>query len=706
MLMKRIFTLLGLLAVGASAWATGPADLSEQEDGEGTIKLPNTVILGIGQDTDTDYLDLTRRNSGPAADGADLLRDIPGLAIGRFGGRGLEPVIRGQSQNRINVLIDGSYVHGGCPNRMDPPASFASVNGFDRVVILKGVQTLRYGGGGSGGTVLFEREAEPGKDGFSGSVNLSGSDNDLNHDAAVSARYSNGAYYLVAEAEDRASDNYVDGDGNEVRSAYAEDSRHLLLGLRLPAEARLELGYELTSAQDALYAGAGMDSPFDEVKNYRLKYQRPNWGPLADLSAELYAADVEHVMDNFSNRPLTAPMAMRVPSESDTHGGRLLLEFHAVDTAAGPLAWTLGLDSQQNQRNAVRLMGPDPSSVQRVNSYMWPDARLDQHGIFAESTLSLSETTDLRMGLRYDRVKALARAADADPPGAPLRSPNQLYLAYYGTDHQAPVREDNWGGLLRLERRMGAGWTLFAGASQTLRTADASERFLAANNPNPAARWIGNPGLQPEQHRQIDLGGQFIGDAHRLDLVVFADWVDDYILRDRAHGQDGIALDDGASIYRNVEARLVGAEVDWAHAVTPDLELTASMAYVRSRNVSDGRDIAQTPPLSGHLGLSYELANWSMGATLRWADRQNRVDEDPAVGSGLDARKTPGYGVVNLYAHRNVGSLGVVRLGVDNLFDRTYANHLNRANLDPFNPDPVQVNEPGRTLWMRYQMTF
>lgn len=46
------------------------------------------------------------------------------------------------------------------------------------------------------------------------------------------------------------------------------------------------------------------------------------------------------------------------------------------------------------------------------------------------------------------------------------------------------------------------------------------------------------------------------------------------------------------------------------------------------------------------------------------------------------------------------------RAGIDNLFDRSYAEHLNRANLDPFNPDPVQVNEPGRSLHAAWEMAF
>ena len=44
--------------------------------------------------------------------------------------------------------------------------------------------------------------------------------------------------------------------------------------------------------------------------------------------------------------------------------------------------------------------------------------------------------------------------------------------------------------------------------------------------------------------------------------------------------------------------------------------------------------------------------------------------------------------------------------GINNVFDRAYAYHVNRANVDPFNPDAVQVNEPGREFWLRLSANF
>ncbi len=75
------------------------------------------------------------------------------------------------------------------------------------------------------------------------------------------------------------------------------------------------------------------------------------------------------------------------------------------------------------------------------------------------------------------------------------------------------------------------------------------------------------------------------------------------------------------------------------------------------------------------------------------------MDDDPLTGSGQDLGETAGYGVLDLSARiRVLRSLALVA-GADNVFNRAYANHLNRGNL--FDPYPVRINEPGRTFWIR-----
>ncbi|MES9969845.1 MAG: TonB-dependent receptor plug domain-containing protein, partial [Candidatus Thiodiazotropha sp.] len=80
-------------------------------------------------------------SQGLPVDGGDFLRAINGVSGIRMGGHGIDPVIRGQSQNRLNILLDGAFIHGGCPNRMDPPTAYSAMESYDSVTVIKGSQS-------------------------------------------------------------------------------------------------------------------------------------------------------------------------------------------------------------------------------------------------------------------------------------------------------------------------------------------------------------------------------------------------------------------------------------------------------------------------------------------------------------------------------------------------------------------------------------
>lgn len=69
----------------------------------------------------------------------------PAVSLSRMGGRGLEPVVRGQSRERVDVLLDGIRVEGACPNRMDPPTSRLSAALPPALEVRTSNRTLRWG---------------------------------------------------------------------------------------------------------------------------------------------------------------------------------------------------------------------------------------------------------------------------------------------------------------------------------------------------------------------------------------------------------------------------------------------------------------------------------------------------------------------------------------------------------------------------------
>ncbi len=632
------------------------------------------------------------RSTPPTGDGSEVLRDVTGVDLGRMGGHGLEPFIRGLSQSELTVLLDGATVHGGCPNRMDPASSYSATETTDSVMVIRGVQTLRYGSGAPGGTVIFDRVV-PDFDDSTWDVDLSagGSNWSANPDFALDAAVGFGNFSLRALGSYRNTDNYEDGSGVEVRSAAKSTSGTIMSGWRPDALTMFELSYEHSATDDALFAGAGMDSPETTADIVRFQTERTAGDGKIGWRVDAFANQVDHLMDNYSLRPLTAPMAMMVPSETSTWGLRGHLELGRDNPTL------IGVTVESANADATRFAGPNPEMVAMKQSVLWADVTNDQYGAFFEGSATFGNATQIVYGARVDHFTAEAARADEKTIGGNGPAPRQLWLSYTGNG------DDDWsstdfGGLVRVEHRMGS-WQLFGGLSRTARTADATERYLGANSSMTPLRWIGNPGLGAAISHQIDLGAGWRHASSVVNFTVFGADVSDYILRDRAHGQDGILLSDNANIYRSVDARRYGVEADAMFQLSNPLTLTTGLSWVWAENTTDDRPIAQTPPLHGNVALTWAKPKWSVAGILRFAAKQTRVDDNKMTGSGLDVGQTPGWAVLDLNGGFEVGAGFRVQAGVANVFDRTYANHLNRANA--FDPVEVQVNEPGRTYWLR-----
>ena len=139
---------LSLLAVAMFGAGTHIVCADELEP----IQVQDGVLISS---PNVDVMLPNEQNSRVPVDAAEALLEVPGVSASRMSQHGLDILVRGQSATQLNVLLDGGYVHGGCPNRMDPPTSFAFLPSYDRVVVQKGVQSVLYGLGGVGiGLVL------------------------------------------------------------------------------------------------------------------------------------------------------------------------------------------------------------------------------------------------------------------------------------------------------------------------------------------------------------------------------------------------------------------------------------------------------------------------------------------------------------------------------------------------------------------------
>ncbi|WP_321389381.1 TonB-dependent copper receptor [Emcibacter sp.] len=681
-----------------------------QAQAQTTVVTPNTdmeEILVEGQVSVNPALSsaIPKNSSAlPAADGGDFLRSLPGVDGSRMGGHGIDPVIRGQARTQLNIINNGVFTYNGCPNRMDPPSSYSDIQTTDLVIVQRGYQSVQYGPGGTGGTVIFEHQAPTFEEGqtlkaaASAGYESNGDIFSLSGDGSAKV----GAGYVRTNGHFKDAGNYEDGSGKEVRSSFKQYGGSVEAGLKdEDTEASVGMSYE--RIEDALFAGAGMDSPQSENISLRGSFDQDlsDTALIRAVHVNAYWSDVDHVMDNFSLRDRMM-MFREADTSTTSYGGKFV-----ADLEAGETKFNVGVDLQNRNMDGVRI-GNDmnPDMLNFVQAVLIPDVDVNQIGFFIEGTTPVAEKVTLKAGLRYDHVSTSHNAADQVTTMGMLRSPNALYQKYYGVTAKDKT-EDNVSGLLRLEYNLSASSTAYFGVSRSIRTADITERSIASdmgNVPMMNMSWIGNPNLAPEKHYQIDAGYGLRRDDWSLLLSAYYDEVDDYIFRDHARGQDGILVSDGALIYRNIDARLWGIEAEGSLKLADKLTLAADAAYTSGQNKDLDIPLPQIPPFSGKLSLTYEEQDWELGGRMRWAVTQTRVDDNAMTGSGRDVQETPGWAVFDLFGRYDLTKGITVRAGVSNILDKTYANHLNRENTN--DGTEIQVNEPGRSFYIRLQATL
>ena len=225
----RLSILAGLMATSQAAVAEG---------------LETILITAPATASPTEPVTLTAEDSAPRADLAEVLREISGVTAGRMSGHGLDPIIRGQREHQLNVLLDGAAIANACPNRMAPPTRFGNLAGYDAVEVRKGVTTLTRGPGGSGGSIeltrnTFERAAQAG---IQSRFGFAASSNGLTDQTHADVLFSNGNAYGRVIGQIANGENYDDGDGNEVPSSFKQRSGTIIGGYRVSDETGIEIG--------------------------------------------------------------------------------------------------------------------------------------------------------------------------------------------------------------------------------------------------------------------------------------------------------------------------------------------------------------------------------------------------------------------------------------------------------------------------------
>ncbi|UJJ32774.1 TonB-dependent copper receptor [Halopseudomonas maritima] len=690
---QAAFALL-LTSLGANAQTASEAHDHHQPASQPTLQLAPVVVTAVQQSSPLTIIADPKdpRQPIPASDATDYLKTIPGFSAIRSGGSNGDPVLRGMFGSRINLLANGGQMIGACPNRMDAPSSYISPETYDRLTVIKGPQSVRWGPGASAGTVLFERQPEqfdePGSRVHASVLGGSNGRFDKTLDAAIG----NQSGYLRFTGNDAKSDDYDDGNGDTVPSRWSKWNGDIALGWTPDADTLLEFSAGKGDGE-ARYAGRGMDGSQFARESLGLRFEKLNLGQISKLEAQVYYNYADHIMDNFRLRSPdpTGMMPMPMASQVDrrTLGGRLALSFDwdAVELVSG-------IDAQRSEHRARRSSYSMMTGYTDADKFAWTkDAVMHNYGVFSELTWHQSDLTRWIGGARLDRASA--------------KDYRQSIRSMMGMNTPNPTagqsRSDTLpSGFIRYEQELSnTPATLYAGLGHAERFPDYWELFSASLAPTGELNAF--DGMEPEKTTQLDVGIQYQDARLQAWASAYAGQVDDFILF-RYSTMMGMRR----SQAYNVDARIAGGELGVAFDLTSNWKTDATLAYAWGENRSDGEPLPQMPPLEARLGLSYAHNNWSAGALWRVVAEQNRVDEGAGNVVGQDIDKSTGFGVFSLNGAYRLSEQVKLSVGVDNLFDKAYAEHLNLAGNSAFGypANAIAINEPGRSLWAKVDFDF
>ena len=626
----------------------------------------------------------------PANDGASLLKTIPGMSVIRKGGTDGDPLFRGMAASRLNILIDGEHILGGCGMRMDPPTAYVFPDTFDKVSLIKGPQSVEHGAGASAGTVLFERKPtyfrQPGAE-FKAAVTGASFNR---YDTYVDAKAGTPLGYVQVQATEAASGDYEDGDGTQVNSAYRRRSLSASVGWTPDEHTRLELS-AIESRAKAAYADRSMDGSKFDRSNVGIKFEKTHMsGLLNAVEAQLYYNYVDHVMDNYTLRTFVPSMMMPNPMSSnpdrETTGGRIAVTLRPDDVHK----IVLGVDQQTNIHTLRKSgMGGD-----LVNSYAnqtrVEDARFHNLGLFGEVTHVLSNEQRVVGGLRQDQWEARDRRTTL--------SSGMMNLGANPTANQTRDKTLH-SGFVRYEHDLGEHTQSYVGLGYTERAPDYWELFSKESLSSISAF----DRVNPEKTTQIDVGVTHQQGPWDTFASAYVSQVQDYILI-QSNVVKGMR---STTVARNVDARTWGGEIGAHYKLTPQWTALGSLAYVNGHNRTDDRALGQIPPLEARLGLNWQRGAWSAGSLLRLVASQHRYAVNEGNIVGQDLGRTGGFGVASLHGGYAWSKAVKLSAGVDNLFDKTYAEAISRGGANVSGYDTTtRINEPGRTWWLKLQVAL
>ncbi len=689
MRLKSWVSATGMACVAVGSVGVGHSQAQEVLP-EITVSAPLDQALGDGLQrgpvsvTDNTYQSTTgitgreiQRSS--AASLADLLSGLPGVSASTFAPGASRPNIRGLDDYRVRVQENGIGTQDASDFSQDHGVPIDPLSA-DKVEVIRGPATLRYGSQAIGGVVSATNNRIPEAltpGGFSARFKGGASSVDSGLDGATSLDASGNNVAIHADAYTRSAGDYripggvqantrLQSEGQSVGGSYIFDGgyigtaiQHITSLYHIPGIIDAKENTRIDLQQTKIISKGEWRAPTDGIAAVRFTFGASDY---KHDEIGIGTNGVDGIQNTIKNRELE---------------GRFELDHAALATSVGALTGTWGVQIGHRELGTAGSLGG-----------LLAPTKTDTAAVFAFEQIQFTDTLKLQAAGRVENhlVKGLAPSFPSD-----FLPPPNTFTEEAGRRSFAP-KSVSLGLMKDLPWDMVGTLT----AQRVQRAPAAPELYSRGSDDASGTFVIGNPNLKIETAQTAEIGLKRAKGQLRFETSLYYTLYKDFIFKQVTgnYCTDTFATCGAAGpliqvVYGQRDAVFRGAELAAQLDVTPlgsgMFGVDGQFDIVRA-TFTDGTNVPRIAPMRTGGGVWWRSAEWYARVGLLHAFAQNDV--------GLNETPTDGYNLLKAevsYTHMfNRTDSGpreiTVGLAGDNLLNEQIRNHISFKKAEVLQP--------------------
>jgi len=626
-------------------------------------------------------------------DSAALLKSLPGANINSNGPITGIAQYRGLYGDRIAVTMENEAVLSGGPNAMDSPLSYAPPLLLKALDLSPGVASVADSQEAIGG--LLQAKLDRGEFANTDDLKLSSSITshygsiDDGKNSALKAIAANNQHKLAVLSSFDEGGNAESGHGKTLfDTGYRRERYDLSYAWQNATNgAQLSLGKLDTTDTGTPALPMDIRDIDSDIANFNGVTEYNG----ATLRTRIGYRHVYHLMDNFSLRTNSNPMAFR---QNKATGKQVSWGTSIESPIAHGDKLMLGIDSTTTIHDAL-ITNPNMAMF-KVKNFANTERYI--YGFFAQWN-GLRGLWEIETGLRYNRINMDSNEIFATG----MMSMMQMAANTLSANFNSANRDQAFNNIdivVKARRPLNDTTELNIGLGRKTRAPSYQELYLwlpleATGGLADGRTYIGNLDLDSEINHEITLGLDWAEDGLYASGQVFFRKVDDFIQGTPSDNMTAnmlsIMMSGQAPLqFNNINAQLYGFDGRYGLILDDIWRLDGVISYVRGRDKDNIDNLYRIAPLNHRLTLTWQKdslsANLESVLYARQADTSTYNNE----------QKTSGYGLLNLYGQYQVSAGLRINAGIENLLDKNYVDPLSGYNRNGDSDIPVGDRIPGR----------